>query len=74
MIPELHELEYSQRLSSLGLTDLRTRKKRGDLIQMFKVTNKYHHVNFSNGINYSLYTKPASRRCTTPTPTLRIEF
>ena len=53
LIPELRDLNYSQRLSKLNLTDLKTRRLRGDLIQMFKLVNKMELVNFKKGINYN---------------------
>ena len=39
-------LEYSERLQRLGLTTLSTRRKRGDLIQMYKIVNKLDRVNW----------------------------
>ena len=62
LIPELRDLDYTQRLSRLELSDLRSRRLRGDLIQMYKVANKYEHVEFNKGINYSLNTKSVDRR------------
>ena len=53
LIPELSHLDYPQRLSELGLTDLKTRRIRGDLIQMFKIINNLEKVNFVNGINFN---------------------
>ena len=35
------------------MTDLKTRRLRGDLIQMFKLVNKMELVNFKKGINYN---------------------
>ena len=37
MITELHGQTYEQRLNSLNLTTLETRRLRGDLIEMFQV-------------------------------------
>ena len=36
---QLHSMEYADRLTYLGLTDLVTRRSRGDLIQVFKLLN-----------------------------------
>ncbi|MES9880231.1 MAG: reverse transcriptase domain-containing protein [Sedimenticola sp.] len=36
-IPELRHLNYSQRLSALGLTSLEERRHRGDLIETYKI-------------------------------------
>ena len=33
---ELHHLPYLERLKRLGLTDLKTRREKGDLIQIYK--------------------------------------
>ena len=37
MVLELNGLEYEDRLAKLGYTDLEQRRKRGDLIQIFKI-------------------------------------
>ena len=62
LVHELRHLDYSERLSKLKLTDLKTRRVRGDLIQMFKIVNGIEIVNFTNGINYSSNTKIDNRR------------
>ena len=43
LIPEIRKL---------GLSDLRTRRLRGDLIQMYKLLNGMEKVNFVNDINF----------------------
>lgn len=53
LIPELRNLDYSQRLTALNLTDLRTRRLRGDLIQMYKLINNFESVDFVNGIKFN---------------------
>ena len=62
LIPKLHDLEYSHRLARLKLTDLKTRRARGDLIQMYKLVNEIELVNFNNGINYSYNIKNGNKR------------
>ncbi|RNA23965.1 RNA-directed DNA polymerase from mobile element jockey-like [Brachionus plicatilis] len=37
MVIELRGLEYEEKLRELGLTDLETRRKRGNLLQIFKI-------------------------------------
>ena len=37
MVIELRGLEYEDRLRELGITDLETRRKRGDLLQIYKI-------------------------------------
>ena len=54
LIPELKHLDYPHRLDKLNLTDLRTRRQRGDLIQMYKLVNKLEALNLVNGLNFSL--------------------
>ncbi|RNA10413.1 hypothetical protein BpHYR1_028254 [Brachionus plicatilis] len=46
----LKYLDYAQRLKELGLSDLKTRRLRGDLIQMYKLANNLEKVNFVNGL------------------------
>ena len=38
---------YVERCRILGLTDLQTRRKRGDLIQKYKIENKFYEVEWS---------------------------
>jgi len=37
LVPALRKLDYGQRLQKLGLTTLETRRRRGDLIETFKI-------------------------------------
>ena len=39
---------YEYRVKHMRLTTLETRRKRGDLIQFFKIINKIDHVNLRN--------------------------
>ena len=52
LVPNLKHLNYSIRLSKFGLTDLTTRRLRGDLIQLFKLNNKIELVEFIKGLTY----------------------
>ena len=42
MVPELHELEYEQRLKALNLPSLCYRRRRGDLIEVYKFKHKMY--------------------------------
>ncbi|CAF0878576.1 unnamed protein product [Brachionus calyciflorus] len=53
----IRNLEYLQRLDKLGLSDLKTRRLRGDLIQMYKLLNGMKNVNFVNDINFKFRNK-----------------
>ena len=44
MITGFWKLSYSDRLAKLGLTDLTTHRRRGDLIQAFKIKNDLDFV------------------------------
>ena len=44
MVVELKGLEYGERLKRLGYTDLELRRKRGDLIQLYKVSKGLEEV------------------------------
>ena len=50
MAIELRSMEYEGRLESLGLTTLEERRKRGDLIQIYKIINKMEVVDIDMGI------------------------
>ncbi len=44
MIQELKGMEYGERLKKLGYTNLEMRRKRGDLIQLYKIVNGLEEV------------------------------
>ena len=44
MIPELRDLSYESRLLQCGLATLKTRRLRGDQIEVFKIVNGYEDV------------------------------
>ena len=43
-IPMMKKLSYETRLEKLGITTLETRRKRGDMIQLFKIFNNIEAV------------------------------
>jgi hypothetical protein len=47
-VPKLRKKEYEYRLERLRLTTLETRRKRGDLIQFFKILNGHDHIKWKN--------------------------
>ena len=53
LVPNIKRLNYQQCLSVFGLTDLKTRRMRGDLIQMYKIINKLEKIKLVNGVNFS---------------------
>ena len=50
MVMELRGLEYPERLKIMGLTDLEMRRKRGDLIQLFKIAKGLEEVDLGADI------------------------
>ena len=45
MVEELKGYSYYERLRILGITDLESRRKRGDIIQIYKLVNGLEEVN-----------------------------
>ena len=50
MVVETRTMEYEDRLKALGLTTLELRRKRGDLIQTYKIINGFEEVGIDMGI------------------------
>lgn len=50
MVLELKGLGYEERLKRLGLTDMELRRKRGDLIQLYKISNGLEEVDLGMDI------------------------
>ena len=59
LIPSIRNLSYETRLKILGLTTLKERRKRGDLIQYYKISKGYNNVDWyhpnalTNSLNQS---------------------
>ena len=53
MVTELRGMDYVLRLKKLGLTSLETRRKRGDLIQIFKIVKGLEEVDLGVKIGRS---------------------
>jgi hypothetical protein len=66
IVPCLRNLDYSARLTAIGITTLKTRRDRGDLIQMFKFTNKQNAVTL-----HALSNIPVRATLDTPSSNLR---
>ena len=49
MVIELRGMEYEERLEILGLTTLDNRRKRGDMIQIYKIMNGMESVGINMG-------------------------
>ena len=54
MVFELRSLSENDRLTALGLTTLEVRRKRGDLIQLFKIMNKFEDVDIGIGMGNNI--------------------
>ena len=44
MIPELSDLSYEKRLKECGLTNLETKRLRGDQMEVYKILNGYENI------------------------------
>ena len=44
MIPELRDLSYEECLKECSLTNVETRRLRGDQIEIFKILNGYENI------------------------------
>ena len=74
MIPELRGKSYAQRLKDLDIHSLETTSLRGRLIEVFKILNKFHNVDYkkffrfdNNNITRSNGQKFRNRRSETNT-------
>ena len=61
----MNGLVYEERLRRWGLTTLEARRRRGDLIQMYKVHNELESICWSTGPRPAphTYTRAASHNC-----------
>ena len=50
LVPGIKRKNYEYRVKTLRLTTLEIRRKRGDLIQFYKIINKIDHINLRNGL------------------------
>ena len=63
LVPELREMEYEERCERLGLTTLEKRRKRGDLIETYKILNGMENLNYRSFFELSeLETRTNSRK------------
>ena len=44
LIPSIHNLTYTERLKKLKMHSLLYRRRRGDMIQVFKILNKIDYI------------------------------
>ena len=54
MVVELRSMNYEDRLKALGLTTLEERRKRGDLIQIYKIVRGIEEVDMDMGMGRNL--------------------
>jgi hypothetical protein len=67
MIPEIRDLSYADRLKTLGLTTLATRRVRGDLIETFKLMKGLESIDYEELFTTSHMTNTKG----TPTQTVQ---
>ena len=66
LVPAIGKLSYDERLKVCGLTTLKSRRERGDLIQVFKIMNNFTAgVNAQSIFNFAYQRHDASTRSVT---------
>ena len=63
LVPELVNINYTDRLKMLNLPTLKYRRKRGDLIQVFKIMNGHYDINWEYFLHLIL-TEPTIQEVT----------
>lgn len=53
LVPELKDLDYEARCEALGLTTLEKRRRRGDLIETYKILNGFEDIDYKIFFEYS---------------------
>ena len=48
LVPSLRKINYEKRLEILDISTLKTRRERGDLIQVFKLLNRFEEIDLNN--------------------------
>ena len=48
LVPEIRELDYEERCRRLGITTLENRRKRGDLIETYKILNGMENLDYKS--------------------------
>jgi hypothetical protein len=56
LIPSLKELPYEDRIANLNLTTLEDRRRRGDLIEVYRIMNQIDQINPDTMFNKAEYT------------------
>ena len=52
LIPALKRISYEERMYQMGITSLEVRRRRGDLIQIFKIFNEFEKVNSIESLKF----------------------
>ena len=52
LVPDLKHLEYEERCERLGLTTLEKRRRRGDLIETYKILNGFEDIDYKLFFEY----------------------
>ena len=64
-MPGIGKLNYEDRLRGCNLTTLEQRRKRGDMIRMFKMTNEYSSFDMTSSLCYTSQRHDLQTRSTT---------
>ena len=55
LVPKLRKYSYADRLKTIGITSLKERRVRGDMIEVYKLLTGKEHIEYEQFLSASLY-------------------